>query len=112
VAAGTHAQQPPPGSSFEGATAGSSDSSDLAALRARGAAKTARPLAPGKKFGAFLSHYKAECGAEARLVCEKLSAMVPDREFFIDSGESGMSGMASCPGIKSQIKQGQRELRK
>jgi hypothetical protein len=44
-------------------------------------------LGTEKRFGAFLSHFKDECGSEARLVCEKLAAMRPDREFFLDSGE-------------------------
>ena len=40
-----------------------------------------------RRFGAFLSHYKAECGTEARLICEQLKHLTPDFEMFLDSDD-------------------------
>ena len=39
-----------------------------------------------KRFAAFLSHFKVECGTEARLVQLELNQQLPAREIFLDSG--------------------------
>ena len=42
-----------------------------------------------KRFAAFLSHFKRECGTEARLVHQYLQRILPpEDEVFIDSGEA------------------------
>ena len=42
-----------------------------------------------KRFTAFLSHFKRECGTEARLVHQYLQRILPpEDEVFIDSGEA------------------------
>ena len=44
-------------------------------------------LQQGKSFSAFLSHFKLECGTEARLVRNDLQLLLPaDEDVFLDSG--------------------------
>ena len=40
-----------------------------------------------KKFGGFLSHFKQECGTEARLVYDRLGQLHPDLNLFLDSDD-------------------------
>ena len=43
----------------------------------------------GKRFAGFLSHYKRECGTEARLVQDRLKNILPSgQDMFLDSGKS------------------------
>ena len=53
-----------------------------------GATMTRRPSLRDRRFGAFLSHYKTECGTEARLVQQNLKQILPrdTNEVFLDSG--------------------------
>ena len=48
------------------------------------------PSAPGKRFASFLSHFKRECGTEARLVQLQLKQILPgdNNDVFLDSGEA------------------------
>ena len=49
----------------------------------------AQPIAdkPTKKFGGFLSHFKQECGTEARLVANEMKTLQPELNFFLDSDD-------------------------
>ena len=47
------------------------------------------PTPKGKRFAGFLSHYKRECGTEARLVQDRLKNILPSgHDVFLDSGKS------------------------
>ena len=43
-------------------------------------------ITEGKRHRGLLSHSKYECGTEARLIHKELSEILPDEEFFLDSG--------------------------
>ena len=40
----------------------------------------------GKRYRGFLSHFKYECGTEARLVHREMREMMPGEDIFLDSG--------------------------
>ena len=40
-----------------------------------------------KKFGAFLSHFKQECGSDARIVADKMRMLMPSSSIFLDSDD-------------------------
>ena len=68
-------------------------SSSLAAAESKPEAKSSasepEPKPKEKRFAGFLSHYKRECGTEARLVQEKLKNILPSgQDVFLDSGKS------------------------
>ena len=42
---------------------------------------------PLKKFGGFLSHFKQECGTEARLVANEMKTLQPELNLFLDSDD-------------------------
>ena len=48
----------------------------------------ARQASTERSFAAFLSHFKWECGTEARLIHDRLSRMLPygNQDIFLDSG--------------------------
>ena len=69
-------------------------SSSLAAAESQPKAKSSTSE-PGptpkteKRFAGFLSHYKRECGTEARLVQDRLKNILPSgQDMFLDSGKS------------------------
>ena len=43
-------------------------------------------ITKGKRYRGFLSHFKYECGTEARLVHSKMGEMMPGEDIFLDSG--------------------------
>ena len=43
-------------------------------------------MTQGKRYRGFLSHFKYECGTEARLVHSKMGEMMPGEDIFLDSG--------------------------
>ena len=53
--------------------------------------KTQAPQLPalsgGKRYRGFLSHFKHECGTEARLVHNEMSEILPGEDIFLDSGK-------------------------
>ena len=68
-------------------------SSSLVAAESKPEAKSSasepEPTPKGKRFAGFLSHYKRECGTEARLVQVELKNILPSgQDVFLDSGKS------------------------
>ena len=65
------------------------------AEKATSDASTRRISASGKHFVSFLSHFKRECGTEARLVCNEMKHILPEdnNDVFLDSGERGASNL-------------------
>ena len=68
-------------------------SSSLVAAESKPEAKSSasepEPTPKGKRFAGFLSHYKRECGTEARLVQQNLKNILPSgQDVFLDSGKS------------------------
>ena len=56
---------------------------------AKSSAPEPEPKPKGKRFAGFLSHYKRECGTEARLVQDRLKNILPcGQDVFLDSGKS------------------------
>ena len=55
----------------------------------------------GKRFASFLSHFKRECGTEARLVQVQLKQILPENmnDVFLDSGEP--NSCTSCIPVSS-----------
>ena len=52
-----------------------------------------------KRFAGFLSHYKRECGTEARLVQQNLKNILPiGQDVFLDSGKSAPFLCVECGG--------------
>ena len=43
-------------------------------------------MTQGKRYRGFLSHFKYECGTEARLVHREMGEMMPGEDIFLDSG--------------------------
>ena len=68
-------------------------SSSLVAAESKPEAKSSasepEPTPKGKRFAGFLSHYKRECGTEARLVQDRLKNILSrGQDVFLDSGKS------------------------
>ena len=56
---------------------------------AKSSASEPEPTPKGKRFAGFLSHYKRECGTEARLVQVELKNILSSgQDVFLDSGKS------------------------
>ena len=57
--------------------------------------KTQAPQLPalsgGKRYRGFLSHFKHECGTEARLVHNEMSEIMPGEDIFLDSGKDELN---------------------
>ena len=43
-------------------------------------------MTQGNRYRGFLSHFKYECGTEARLVHREMGEMMPGEDIFLDSG--------------------------
>jgi hypothetical protein len=70
------------------AAPGSSSSSSGSGSGLLSCRPTARPAGSAKTFAGFLSHFKLECGTEARLVHDMLAATLPPGDkIFLDSGK-------------------------
>ena len=68
-------------------------SSSLVAAESKPEAKSAasepEPTPKGKRFAGFPSHYKRECGTEARLVQQNIKNILSSgQDVFLDSGKS------------------------
>ena len=64
----------------------------------KGSASESEPTPKtGKRFAGFLSHYKRECGTEARLVHKELRDILPaGKDMFLDSGANAPPSPLSC----------------
>ena len=84
----------PAGSSTTGRGA-----TEEAGQSSRVAPVTCRPSLRDRRFAAFLSHFKRECGTEARLVQLQLKQILPEDsdEVFLDSGAAAQLARTPDP---------------